>query len=65
MDKKDSKKIAKMKALKDLRKMAVDAMSNNMGSIEKLTIAAKDKEGLKAGLAKAEKILKKKDEDEA
>lgn len=65
MDKKDSKKMAKMEALKELRKMAMDSMSDDMGSMEKLTIAAKDKEGLKEGLEKAEEMLeKKKDEDD-
>lgn len=61
----DKKKKAKMNALKELHKMASDKMSEDMGDLQKVTVAAKDKKGLKAGLEKAEEILsKKKDEEE-
>ncbi len=54
-------KLAKMDMLKALRKMAMD-MINEGGQdeeemLQKVTVAAKDKEGLKKGLEKAEDVL--------
>jgi len=72
MDKKDKKmsmdKLAKMDLLKSLRKMAMDMINEGgeeeMDSLKKVTVAAKDEEGLKAGLEKAEDILESKMEGE-
>lgn len=60
----DKKKSAKMNALKELHKMASDQMSDDMGDLQKVTVAAKDKKGLKAGLEKAEEIISKKKDKE-
>lgn len=61
----DKKKMAKMKVLKDMHKWASNKMSDDMGELQKVTVAAKDKKGLKAGLEKAEEIIgKKKDEED-
>lgn len=72
MDKKEKKmsmdKMAKMDLLKSLRKMAMDMINEGgeeeMDSLKKVTVAAKDEEGLKAGLEKAEDILESKMESE-
>lgn len=64
MEKKEKQsmdKLAKMDMLKALRKMAMD-MINEGGQdeeemLQKVTVAAKDKEGLKKGLEKAEDVL--------
>lgn len=57
-------KKAKMDLLKQLRKMAMDMIhEDSMGGeedamgLQKVTVAAKDKEGLKEGLEKAEDVL--------
>lgn len=72
MDKKDKKmsmdKLAKMDLLKGLRKMAMDMIreggeEGEMDAMQKVTVAAKDKEGLKAGLEKAEDVLEGMDEE--
>jgi hypothetical protein len=68
MDKKKKElsmdKMAKMDMLKALRKMALDMINEGdageeMDALQKVTVAAKDKEGLKAGLEKAEEVLEK------
>ena len=69
MKKKDSnKKKGKMAALSGLRDMASKMMGDDLDKMKKVTVMAKDKKGLKAGLDKAEDMLtskkKKKDEDE-
>jgi hypothetical protein len=52
------KKNAKMEVLKELRKMASDMMAEDLkGGMKKVTVAAKDEEGLKEGLEKAEDML--------
>ena len=53
------KKDAKLSVLKELRKMASDMMGDDVkgGMMKKVTVAAPDKEGLKAGLEKAEDII--------
>jgi hypothetical protein len=55
---------AKMDLLKQLRRMAMDMIhEDSMGGeedaagLQKVTVAAKDKEGLKQGLEKAEDVL--------
>ena len=49
---------AKLSALKDIRKQLSDVMSGDLGDkMQKVTVAAKDKEGLKAGLEKAEELM--------
>lgn len=52
---------AKMSMLKDLRKMANSMMGDDlkgkMDSMKKVTVAAKDKEGLEKGLDKAKDIV--------
>lgn len=58
--KKDHKKMAKRKVLEDMHKMASDMMGENM---QKVSVMAKDKEGLMKGLEKAEDILKKKKDE--
>jgi hypothetical protein len=80
MDKKKKElsmdKMAKMDMLKALRKMALDMIHEGSGdeemdSLQKVTVAAKDEAGLKAGLEKAEEVLeslpskKMKEEDES
>jgi hypothetical protein len=56
------KKQAKLDLLKDLRKMAMGMISDGSGEempgeLQKVTVAAKDKEGLKEGLEKAEDLV--------
>lgn len=54
-------KLAKMDMLKALRKMAMDMIQEGgegeEETLQKVTVAAKDKEGLKKGLEKAEDVL--------
>ena len=61
--KKSNKAIGKMSALKGLHKMASDLMGSDLSSMKKVTVAAKDKKGLKAGLKKAEDIVDDEDCD--
>lgn len=61
-------KQAKMDMLKALRNMAME-MINSSGesedeAMQKVTVAAKDKEGLEEGLSKAQDILEARDEAE-
>jgi len=53
----------KMCALKELRDLAASMMGEDLDDLEemkKVTVAAKDKEGLKAGLKKAQELVNKK-----
>lgn len=61
--KKSNKAIGKMSALKGLHKMASDMMGSDLSGMKKVTVAAKDKKGLKAGLKKAEDIVSDEDCD--
>jgi len=65
-DKKSSSKAkGKMAALKGLHKMASNMMGEDMASMKKVSVMAKDKKGLKKGLDTAEKMLGgKKDSEE-
>lgn len=66
-DKKDEmSKMAKMDALKELRELASKAMSDDMDEMQKVSVMAKDSEGLQEGLEKAKELLgkKKMEEDE-
>jgi len=58
--KESNKKKGKMCALKELSKVASDMMGDDMNSMKKVTVAAKDDKGLMSGLEKAEELLKKK-----
>lgn len=60
------KKSAKMDVLKALKEMASGMMGSDLDEMKKVTVAAKDDEGLTEGLEKAKELLdsKKKDEDE-
>lgn len=55
--KKSSKAVGKMAALKGLHKMASDMMGGDLASMKKVSVMAKDKKGLKAGLKKAEEVV--------
>lgn len=51
-------KDTKMRVLKDMRKVASDAMSDGLkGAMTKATVVAKDKEGLEEGLDKAKELV--------
>ena len=50
-------KSAKMGVLKDIRNMASDEMGEDVKGLKKVTVAAPDAEGLKAGLDKAEDMV--------
>lgn len=64
-DKKPSSKAkGKMAALKGLHKMASNMMGEDMASMKKVSVMAKDKKGLKQGLNKAESMLGGKDSEE-
>jgi len=52
-----NKKKGKMSALSELRDMASSMMGGDMDELKKVTVAAKDKKGLKKGLEKAKQIL--------
>ena len=57
-------KEAKLTAISEMKKMAEDAMSEKLGGLKKVTVAAPDEESLKAGLEKAEDIVESKMEGE-
>lgn len=60
MDEMTPKCKAKMMALKNLRKTASDMMKDGMtDKVKKVTVAAPDKQSLKAGLEKAEELVEK------
>jgi len=50
----------KMCALKELHSLASGMMSDDVDKMQKVTVAAKNKKGLKEGLEKAKELLKKK-----
>jgi rRNA maturation endonuclease Nob1 len=59
-DKLDSKrKKAKMEMLQELKDSMGAMLSDNIQSLKKVTVAAPNKEGLEAGLEKAQEIVKK------
>jgi hypothetical protein len=63
------KKQAKLDLLKDLRKMAMGMINSDEGEempehMQKVMVAAKDKEGLEAGLDKAKQVLESSEEME-
>lgn len=60
MAKESNKKKGKMAALSELRELASSMMGDDLGEMKKVTVAAKDKKGLKKGLETAEKMLDKK-----
>lgn len=56
----DVEKEAKMGVVDDMKKMAMDEMSNDLHrGLKKVTVASGDKEGLKKGLDKAKELLDK------
>jgi hypothetical protein len=56
-------KEAKLGAIKDMRKMAGDMMADGIkGKMEKVTVAAPDKEALAMGLDKAKEMVSPEDE---
>lgn len=62
MKKKEEKKSSnkakgKMAALKGLHKMASDMMGSHLSGIKKVSVMAKDKKGLSAGLDKAKELM--------
>ncbi len=58
------RKEAKMAKLKELHRMMSDELGEDMmGDMKKVTVAAKTKKGLKAGLEKAEELLDPEDEE--
>lgn len=59
-----SKAKGKMAALKGLHRMASDMMGEDMASMKKVSVMAKDKKGLKKGLEKAEKMIDPSEDDE-
>lgn len=54
----------KMSVLEELSSMMGGEMADKLKGMKKVTVAAKDDEGLKAGLEKAEEVLDEKEEDE-
>jgi len=56
-NKPSNKKKGKMAALSELRDMASNMMGGELADLKKVTVAAKDKKGLKAGLNKAKEII--------
>ena len=56
-------KEAKMGILKDIHKMASDAMSGDVKGLKKVEVAASDKAGLEQGLDKAKEMLAEADEE--
>ena len=56
---KEDKMSSKLKVLRELRGMANEAIGSDLPSLKKVTVAAPDKEGLEAGLEKAEELVEK------
>lgn len=54
----------KMEILEQLKAMASEMMGEDLGGLKKVTVAAKDQEGLEEGLEKAKELLGKKEESE-
>lgn len=63
-DKPSAKKVGKMAALKGLHRMASDMMGAPMAGLKKVSVMAKDKKGLEAGLNKAKQLVGDEDGDE-
>jgi hypothetical protein len=61
---KDNELKAKMDVLKELKSMAMDAMGKKLDGAKKVEVAADSKEGLKAGLEKAQEMLGSEEKDE-
>lgn len=63
----EEKAKAKIKALKDLKKMVTGMIGgdvkNSLEGMKKVTVAASDEEGLKKGLKKAEEIMGSSEEE--
>jgi|GEM_PF-5187692 hypothetical protein len=55
---------AKLTALREANKMARDMMKEDLSGLKKVTIASDSKEGLKAGLEKAEEMMEGGEEEE-
>lgn len=53
----DTERDVKTGLMKDLKKMAAGHMAGELRGLKKVTVAAQDKEGLKAGLEKAEEVV--------
>jgi hypothetical protein len=49
-----------MAALKELHGIASQMMGDDFSELQKVTVAAKDKKGLKKGLEKAKELISKK-----
>lgn len=64
MKKKSNAAVGKLAALKGLRNMASDMMGGDLAGLKKVTVAAKDKMGLKQGLDKAKMLVDDNDEDD-
>jgi len=61
----DLKKKAKLDVLKEARSLASRLMQDGLSEkMKKVVVAAQDKEGLKAGLNKAEEVLEQMPEEE-
>lgn len=60
----ENEKNAKLKIVGDLKKLAEDAMANDIKGMKKVTVAAPTEEGLKEGLEKAEEIVSEQPEME-
>lgn len=60
----EQKKQAKMEVLQELLELAMDSSGKQIGDgMQKLTVAAPDKEGLMEGLDKAEEVLEPEGEE--
>jgi hypothetical protein len=55
-----NKSKGKMAALKELHGIASQMMGDDFSELQKVTVAAKDKKGLKKGLEKAKELISKK-----
>jgi hypothetical protein len=60
---KPHEKMAKMKALDDLKGVMQDLMRGDLDSMKKVTVAADSKEGLEEGLEKAKEMLPDSEEE--
>lgn len=54
----------KMEMLEQLKAMASEMMGGDLEGLKKVTVAAKDDEGLKSGLEKAKELLRSKDDED-
>jgi len=60
----DAEKKAKLGVLGHMKKMAEDAMTDNLHGMKKVSVASDSKEGLEEGLEKAKEIISSKEQDE-